>query len=115
MRMVNRAAVVVTPKQPFLDWGNSLEPGGVVLTLDTVMGEPTVYLVRDVEDEAAVQRVLRRHFAEIFEHELAGWWTDPGAWPQQRDFRTFKKWFDVAIHSLVFDLEQGTIVHDMQE
>ena len=29
MRLVNRAAITVTPKQPYIDWANSLDEDGV--------------------------------------------------------------------------------------
>jgi hypothetical protein len=31
MRRVKRTAVIVIPKQPYIDWANSLEEGGVKL------------------------------------------------------------------------------------
>jgi hypothetical protein len=35
--------------------------------------------------------------------------------PKQRDWRTFKKWFDVEIHSVVLDTTRAAIVKDPTE
>jgi hypothetical protein len=43
MRRVKRTAVIVKPKQPYIDWANSLEDGGVKLGEDYVP-EHTIYL-----------------------------------------------------------------------
>ena len=51
----------------------------------------------------------------LFEHELAAWMTDDAWWPEQRDWRTFKKWFDVEIHSVVLDTTRAAIVKDPAE
>jgi hypothetical protein len=41
---LNRSAVIVTPKQPFLDWLHGVDPTSLDLTLDDV-SEPTIYLL----------------------------------------------------------------------
>ena len=55
-------------------------------------------------------RSRKKHFAVIFEHELAGWCTDPAFWPEKRTYREFKKWFEVEFHSLVLELGDGGIL-----
>jgi hypothetical protein len=40
----------------------------------------------------------------LFKTDERKWWQDPDAWPSKRDLPTFKKWFDVEFHSVVFDL-----------
>jgi hypothetical protein len=34
MRQVNRAAITVTPKQPYIDWANSIDEDGVKIGED---------------------------------------------------------------------------------
>ena len=34
MRLVKRAAITVTPKQPYIDWANSLDENGVKIGED---------------------------------------------------------------------------------
>ena len=44
MRLVNRAAITVTPKQPDIDWANSLDEDGVKIGED-FQPERHVYLI----------------------------------------------------------------------
>ena len=46
MREVNRSAIVLTPKQPFLDWRHSVDPTSSDLTLTDLGQGPTLYLLR---------------------------------------------------------------------
>lgn len=110
--MLNRAALIVRPKQPFLDWAAGLDDSGLVPDVD---GEKTVYLVPEFESDEEGLRVLRRVYAEIFERELDGWHTDPSAWPQKRDFKTFQQWFSIELHSVVEDVVDDALIDDESE
>jgi hypothetical protein len=99
--MLNRGAMIVRPKQPYLDWAATLDDSGVV---PDVTGEQTVYLIPSFEDDDEAERILRKVYTEIFERELDGWHTDETAWPQNRTLAMFKKWFQVELHSVVEDL-----------
>jgi hypothetical protein len=78
--MLNRAALILRYKQLFVDWINAADPSPTsrTLTLAEVNQELTVYLV-EVEDEEELAGWLARHHEELFEQELSGWYTDPGA------------------------------------
>ena len=78
--MLNRAALILRYKQPFVDWINAADPSATshALTLEEVNQEHTVYLV-EVEDEGGLADWLTRHHRELFEEELNGWYTGPGA------------------------------------
>lgn len=106
--MLNRAALIVRPRQPFLDWAASLEVDGLV---PDAAGERTVYLIPEPDDDAHAERIVRRVFAEIFERELDGWWTDESAWPTKRTFAVFKQWFSIEIHTVIEDLVDD-VLHD---
>ncbi len=110
--MLNRAALIVRPKQPFLDWATGLDDSGLVPDVD---GEKTVYLIPEFESDEEGLRVLKRVYAEIFERELDGWHTDPSAWPQKRDFKTFQQWFSIELHSVVEDVVDDALVDDELE
>jgi len=70
--MLNRSAVVVRPKKPFLDWVRAVDDGDVSeVTADQMV--PTLYLVPDYEDPADAEEVLRKVCEEIFCRELEGW------------------------------------------
>ncbi len=110
--MLNRSAVVIIPKQPFLDWVNAVDDVGTV-TADDMQG--MIYLVPDYEDPADADKVLKKVCNDIFCRELEGWHTDAEAWPQDRSFKVFKQWFDVQHYEIVTDVGRGPIENDDQE
>jgi hypothetical protein len=75
MRLVKRAAITVTPKQPTIDWANSLDEDGVKIDED-FQPERHIYLIGDISDvipfdrdvigicsggkQGAILRLLRR-------------------------------------------------------
>jgi hypothetical protein len=107
--MLNRCALIVRPKRPFLDWAAQLDDSGLV---PDIKGEQTVYLVPEFDYDSGAQQMLKVVFAEVFERELFGWHTDKSAWPQKRTLALFKKWFDIELHSMVEDLCDIELVDD---
>jgi hypothetical protein len=57
---VNRSAMVVTAKQPFLKWLISVDPSNRDLTLDEVNDEPPVYLVPECESDEEFEEWLEK-------------------------------------------------------
>ena len=113
--MLNRSALIVTAKQPFLDWLRGLpDPVSADTTLDSLNDKQDghVYLLPEWDDHEQRDRLLREGYDVIFENELAGWWTDEAAWPKKRTFKVFNEWFDVQWHSLLVDLVDGPLVDD---
>jgi hypothetical protein len=104
---LNRAALLVKPKQPFFDWANSTE--GPKLDPTEPAYDPPVYLVEDVDLSPDPEPAIRRHYRTIFEQELASWHMDQDTWPPNRDLSTFNEWFDVELRSLVIDLPRSPI------
>ncbi len=102
MEILNRSAITVSAKQPFLDWANSLTPEFPMES--KVLGESHTYLTNpDFED---AEKHLKKYFKAIFEEELEGIWTDANEWPQKRDFKTFCEWFHFEISDWVQDLSK---------
>jgi hypothetical protein len=64
-----------------------------------------VYLVDEV-DLQIPQKVLRRHFDEVFVEMLASWHRDVSAWPARRTWRMFQEWFEGEVVEMVFDLSR---------
>ncbi len=110
MNEVNRGAIVLRPKKLFLDWVNSTDGDGLVLTLDEVSRDSTAYLTPQIEDDDELREFLEQHYPLLFEQELVGWYQDEDAWPAKRDFPTFMEWFDIEFHSLVLDLAEGELL-----
>ncbi|MHC1698751.1 MAG: hypothetical protein AB9919_11970 [Geobacteraceae bacterium] len=106
--MVNRGLVIATAKEPFREWLRSL-PDPTDVSLEEINEDCTAYLIPEFEDDAQRDRVLKKFFILIFEDQLAGWWTREEDWPQKRDVRTFRKWFDLQFHAVVEDLVDGVL------
>lgn len=110
--MVNRGAVIVRYKEPFIDWINEADPSAdkTIVTIQSANKERTVYLISD-EDAENIEEWIRVNYSSLFENELEGWYTDETLWPKKRDLQTFHNWCEVECHSLIFDMV-GSILYD---
>ena len=109
MKAVNRGVIVVKPKTPFLDWANSSDDTGAVITMDEVHQDCTAYLTSEFGDDNQLRAFLEQNYPLLFEQELFDWHQDQDAWPAKRDFHTFLEWFEVEFHSVVLDLAEGEL------
>lgn len=108
MKTINRMAAIVTPKEPFLDWSES------------VLGEEandcgpelfrSVFLLPERND---INRSLQAVYFKIFEQMLLMSVNAPAYWPTKRDLRTFRKWFDVQLVEIIYDTDEGDLFHDL--
>jgi len=103
--IINRNAIVIKPKKPFLDWINKLDPLNPITDLD----EGTIYLIKEKDSNEEIEKWLKRNFEKIFQNELNDWHTYENDWPQKRTFKLFKEWFGYEIHSMVLDIEETHI------
>jgi hypothetical protein len=111
--MLNRAALILRCRQPFVDWINAVDPSPAshTLTLEEVNEEHTVYLV-EVEDSGELERWLARNHAEVFEIELNGWYTDPALWPRDRSLAKLREWCSLELHTVVVDTGASPLEDD---
>lgn len=107
MDVVNRGLLLVTPRQPYLDWANGLEERGPDFRLEE--GMPAAYLVPRFGTLEEVDSFVEEAHARIFEEELAAWTDDREAWPGSRDLETFYRWFGLEYTDLVADLGDGPL------
>lgn len=110
--ILNRSAIVVTPKQPFLDWLHAADPTSIELTLPDLIEDPTIYLIPECDTNQDVLEVLRHICQDIFEEQLASWYTDEFVWPRNRGFDAFHRWFDYSHHSMLFDLCDEPLIRE---
>lgn len=103
---INRYAVVIKPKQPLLDWINSMDPEHKIKGIDEV----NVYLVDD--NITDLEKWLKMKFDEFFLLELEDWCTDKKDWPQKRNYKMFKEWFQIDISTMIYDLGERPIIKD---
>jgi hypothetical protein len=76
MLVLNRSAIVVKPKQPFLDWLHTADPSSLDLSLLDLVREPIIYLIPECDKDDDVAEILHELCEEIFEEQLAGWYAD---------------------------------------
>ena len=111
MRTVNRAALVVRFKEPYLQWAAGLDPADTDI-VDDLRKHTSVYLVP--EDPRGEQETapLADFFGAIFDLELEAWCVDDSLWPEVRDLDTFLEWFEVVGESIVIDLGKGRLLSE---
>jgi hypothetical protein len=106
--MLNRSAVVVRPRQPFLDWVRAVDYDDAPdVTMDDMRA--TIYLVPEYEDSDGAERFLKRAYDEIFCRQLNGWYTEESLWPKDRSWRVFKAWFDIEHIDVIEDLVDAAL------
>jgi hypothetical protein len=109
---VSRSALVVTPKQPFLDWLHRIDPSSYDLTLRELTLEPTIYLIPERDTPEDTDQVVHELCEEIFEEQLAGWFNDSTTWPSDRGFDAFCRWFGYQHHSMLIDLCDDPLIRE---
>ncbi len=105
MNTVNRAVVVVKPKQPLVDWANSIQaPDELPADLEHMRVDCNTYLIDDIDFDEDGEAAIRFFHPLFFQEQLYGYCTEESRWPADRDYHTFREWFEVEVHSLVIDL-----------
>jgi hypothetical protein len=104
MHTIDRFVAIIKPKQPFLDWLESLPDWDLDMTLEKLRGDSNAYLVPEYDSTEQAMRYIERNHKAIFEWELWSWYTDETSWPEKLTPSVFRKWFDVEIYEMVIDL-----------
>ena len=89
-----------------LDWINYTD--GPKFTLEAVNREGHVYLIPEHDTPKALEEILQELYKDIFALELNSFCTDQSQWPEI-NYKLFRKWFDIEVHSMVFDPEEDEI------
>jgi hypothetical protein len=72
MQSVNRTAVVIRPKQPFVDWLNSVPGESSDNTLERISSENTTFLIPEFFGHNESLVYIKKIYDQIFEFELFG-------------------------------------------
>lgn len=107
--LLNRVAIIIYPKQPFVDWANSLNPGDEPMTLEFVQETPAVFLIGDNTEPEAGPDLMKICMNGIMVGWLGSFTDDEASWPKKRDWEFFNAWFDWVITPEVSDLEDDPI------
>ena len=103
--IIYRTPLIVIPKQPFLDWVQSL--GDEVSGIDPIrlsLAERYVFLIRVPERDSLVGELVADYWPDMFEEQLVGWTTDERRWPADRTRAMFDAWFEVETAQFIVDL-----------
>ena len=105
MRVLNRTAISVTARQPYIEWTrrHDADANRGMLTVARAKPYGTAFLLPEFELEEDVQEWIEENAEWIFEFQLAAWTDEESRWPQTRDLKTFREWFRVEILSTVVD------------
>ena len=111
--MINRSAVILKYKAPFIQWVNDADPckDNPGTTLESENKDCTVYLIHE-DDAEKLEEWISSNFEQLFESEIEDWYTDESLWPKNRNRKFFNDWFDVECHSVVIDTVDGKIIDD---
>ncbi|MEB3331608.1 MAG: hypothetical protein VKI83_03830 [Synechococcaceae cyanobacterium] len=102
--VVNRCAVMVSPRAPMQAW---CRPFRSREEIEALVTEPSLYLLPTFDDAPAAMALLQRHWRVIFETELDLWCRDSALWPSERSLEQFEAWFELRLFPLVQDLGGG--------
>jgi hypothetical protein len=100
---INRSAIIIKPLQPFIDWCANLYSED----LNDIKETRTYLISEDIED---FEFWLEKKFDKLFIFELESWNTNKKDWPQKRNYKMFKEWFQIDISTMIYDFEINPII-----
>jgi hypothetical protein len=103
--VINRNALTIRFKQPFLNWIAKVDEP----FKETGSDDYTIYLIPEVEGEAELEDVILDNWLTIFEEELVHWTQNRKLWPQDISYEMFKEWVSIEYTSLIHDLGYNEI------
>jgi hypothetical protein len=109
MDVINRCAVVIKPKEPYVTWANEVATS--YETLESMRQSAKVLLLPDAVYEDPDSFVQAQGVA-LFEMELEAWTENQQIWPPLRNVEVFKAWFDLEFHALVVDFNSDPLIKE---
>lgn len=100
---INRAAMMLTPKMPFVEWIKSVDAD----LEKTFIKETNTYLLNETIDD--LDKWLQKKFDVFFMLELAEWHSVKKEWPMKRTYKMFSEWFEVSLSTSVYDMVKKPI------
>ena len=95
MELLNRIALIVTPKRRFLEWVNRLPDAGKPLTIEEAASLRMVYLAATGDRVPPLTDLVEGYWEDVFEDSLNGWTNDESLWPPNRTPHVFQDWFHI--------------------
>jgi hypothetical protein len=104
MPFLFRTALIITRKQPYIDWANSFREDEAPEFTIALARKPDIYLGPHSDYQQTLEAVVDQIWEEVFEEELFGWSIDEGQWPANRTREMFDEWFGAALAESIIDL-----------
>jgi hypothetical protein len=105
-KYLKRSAIIITPNQPFFDL---LLTHDSAMVIDEDVKAGKIYLLPDYDNTQEIEKWLNKHFDELFEEELFGWYIDETMWPPNRNFTIFRAWFSYSLYPFIMDTQKGFV------
>lgn len=122
MPFLYRTAMIVSRREPYVEWANSLREGDDDGFPEELARTRDVYLGPYSELQQTLDEAVADVWPEIFEEELFAWSTDESRWPANRTRDMFDEWFATELVDSIVDLvpedpltEDDMDVVDVQE
>lgn len=112
MFQLNRSVAIIKPKQPFVDWANSVVDEDEQHSIADFITDCSVILLPVVDSDEDAEALIKDMFQDLFELELSSWIVIDEMWPENITYKMFMEWFDVEFHSIVFDSLKDDIEKD---
>jgi hypothetical protein len=109
MKILERSAITIAYKKPFIEWNNAVCPE--ILMYENILIPSKTYLIEGISDNA--KTTIEQHFKEIFEIELRGICSDESEWPSNRNIELFYEWFSCEISDFVIDLSNTKLIESL--
>ncbi len=103
-RTINRAALIVRPKQPYVDWANSVDNDGPRAILQELRTDPSIYLVETIDLLEDFDLLIDDTWEWIFREQLNGWMRDADLWPEGLTREMYLEWFDCELSTMIRDV-----------
>ncbi len=117
MKLINRGVAVIKPKQPFVNWLNGLSDSAneAPHTQESLREDCTVLLIPDFYSLEEMEAFTNPMKPDLFEQELANYAEDARDWPDDLTAAIFDEWFDLEVHSMVYDAAAIPLLADEDE
>jgi hypothetical protein len=112
MFQLNRSVAIIKPKQPFVDWANSVVDEDEQHSISDFSTDCSVILLPVVDSDEDAEALIKDMFQDLFELELSSWIVIDEMWPENITYTMFMEWFSVEFHSMVFDSLKDDIEKD---
>jgi len=113
MGLLNRYALILRAKEPFVQWVNGPEKDpSNHQTPEEVRKDPVVYLIPEMKWPGPTMDWVFENFDHFFKDQLNAYWTDKKNWPKNRSVQMFKEWFDIEVFSVLENVVDEAIEED---